>query len=98
MREVDRVMTVVIQLIQESSAEARAQGRRALFLMHQSDPEEFQRVLRKQCNEAQLRKCQEVLEKILSCGDPVTLGSKKPNSAKVCLKFILSNACSKTSI
>lgn len=79
----DRVMTVVIQFIQESSAEARAQGRRALFLMYQSEPDEFQRVLKRQCNEAQLRKCQDVLEKIISCGDPVTLGAKKPISAKV---------------
>lgn len=87
MREADRVLGVVVQLIQESSADARAQGRRGLFLMHQSDPTEFERVLKRHCNEAQLRKCHEVLEKIISCGDPVSLGAKKPSSAKACIFF-----------
>jgi hypothetical protein len=87
MREADRVLGVVVLLIQESSAEARAQGRRALFLMHQSDSGEFEKVMKKQCNEAQLRKCREVLDKIVSSGDPVSLGTKKPSSAKVCPHF-----------
>lgn len=83
MREADRVLGAVVQLIQESAGEARAQGRRTLYLMHQADPEEFERALKRQCTDAHQRKCREVLEKIKSCGDPLLLGAKKTSSPQI---------------
>lgn len=90
MREADRILAAVVLLIQESSGEARAQGRRTLYLLHTSDPDEFERALKRQCNDVHQRKCRDILEKIKNCGDPLSLGAKKASpSTKVCNGVVL---------
>lgn len=45
MREIDKIIPIVAQLVQEGSGDARAHGRKALYVLYSTNPTELEKVL-----------------------------------------------------